>query len=77
LPNASLKDDDDVQITYSTNEIAVLYRKQAQMHLCLVLTCSKKHYSVPISSVCQGKWLWSKHTQTSLKWLGIAYNNAY
>jgi len=46
LPNATLKDADDIQIRYSTSEIAVPCRKQTQMHLCSVLTCSKKH-SIP------------------------------
>jgi len=42
-----------------------------------VLSCSKKHifraYCMPMYA-CQ---LWSKYTQTSMKRLRVAYNNAY
>ena len=60
-----------------TTEITILCSKQTQRHFWSVLTCSKntlfRAYCMPMYA-CQ---LWSKYTQTSMKRLRAAYNNAY
>ena len=55
----------------------MLCSKQTQRHFCSVLSCSKntlfRAYCMPMYA-CQ---LWSKYTQTSMKRLRAAYNDAY
>jgi len=65
--NASLKDDDDIQRQVKSR----LCSKQAQRRFRSVLSCSKKTFYFVYA--CQ---LWSKYTQTSMKRLCAAYNNA-
>ena len=68
-----IEDDDDIQ---RQSEITILCSKQTQRHFWSVLSCSKntlfRAYCMPMYA-CQ---LWSKYTQTSMKRLRVAYNNA-
>jgi len=60
-----------------TSEITILCSKQTQRHFWSVLSCSKNTLfradCMPMYA-CQ---LWSKNTQTGMKRLRAAYNNAY
>jgi len=74
-----MKDDDDIQIRCSTSEFSVLCRKQAQMHICSVLTSSKRHSILCLyhANICL-PIVEQIHTDyCSLKRLRIAYNSAY
>jgi len=66
-----------MMMIFRESEIITLCSKQTQRHFWSVLFCSKKTlfraYCMPMYA-CQ---LWSKHTQSSMKRLRAAYNNAY
>ena len=53
-----------------TSKITILCSKQTQRYFWSVHSCSKKHFIY----ACH---LWIKYTQTSMKRLRAAYNNAY